>query len=172
MTSHHGVFILETKYWAGTIYHQVCNQQLQVECEKFWPLIKDGLPPEIRVLSGTTPYTIVAQPNRPLAACYGFGNPAEQVRTAKTQLQDVLGQHLKVPPFVHGFVVYAYPRGATNAIIDLNHRLDGDNQNTVEPEGFTSVDAFAAFYAHLPEGVMQDQRLTAINACIKNQIIS
>lgn len=172
ITSRRGVFLLETKYWAGTVYHQVCNQQLKIECEKFWPLVEAALPPMIRKLGQASPYTLIAHRNRPLTVRLGYSNPTEQVRTAKTQLRDLLSQHLEIPPYLHGFVVYVYPHGEANAIVDLNHHLDHLGQFGAEPEGFTSIDAFVQYYHQLPSRVMPTQRLTAINQCIREQIIS
>lgn len=172
ITSRRGVFMLETKYWAGTVYHQVCNQQLKNECEKFWPLVEAALPPKIRKLGPAFPYTLIAHRNRPLTARLGYSNPTEQVRTAKRQLRDLLSQHLKIPPYLHGFVVYVYPQGESNTIIDLNHHLDNLGQFGVEPEGFTSIDAFVQYYNRLPDRVMPPQRLIAINRCIREQIIA
>lgn len=172
ITSRRGVFMLETKYWAGTVYHQVCNEQLKIECERFWPLVEAALPPEIRRLRQTVPYTLIAHGNRPLTVRHGYSNPTEQVQTAKKQLRDLLSQHLKIPPYLHGFVIYVYPHGESNAIVDLNHHLDELGQFATEPEGFTSIDAFVKYYNRLPDRVMPTQRLTAINQCIREHIIS
>lgn len=178
LLSRRGLFVLETKYWSGTIYHEITLPQLQQECAVFWPIIEDALPNPIRNLAPADFFTLVAKPDEPLEGYAKWHDPAQQVKTTMFKLHRFLDEHLQITPFVHGFVIYAYPQVNGNNIVDLNGRLDGDDapqndgdQSAPEPDGFSSLAAFKDYYAHLSAETMTRDQLKEIAKCIETQII-
>ncbi|WP_203624272.1 MULTISPECIES: nuclease-related domain-containing protein [unclassified Lacticaseibacillus] len=184
LLSHRGLFVLETKYWTGTIYHEITLDQLTEECADYWPIVKDSLPSTIRQLKHSDFFTLVARPDEALEGYANWHDPAQQVKTTMAKLHTFLKEHLEIPPFVHGFVLYAYPQSDENKIFDLNGRLDGDDDTknddaaeitghtASEPDGFSSLARFRDYYEHMPKMVMQASRTTEIAKCIEEEIIN
>lgn len=170
MTSTRGIFLLETKYWHGTIYHEVTKAQLRQECADYWPLISATFPPALAHVSDTQPFTIVAKPGELPEYHLHAADPAFQADHSRVALQHVLQKTVPDLPFTYDFVLYAYPHSADNRVIDLNHRL---NQPTSKPpfDGFSSLPTFARFYENLPSAIIDAARLTRINEAIRRDVL-
>lgn len=183
LLSHRGLFVLETKYWSGTIYHEITLAQLRQECAAFWPIIQDSLPGTIRGMNPSEFFTLVAKTDEALEGYAKWHDPAQQVKTTMAKLHKFLKGQLQIPPFVHGFVLYVYPQSNANTIVDLNGRLDGDDDtknaddeeftghNVTEPDGFSSLASFKDYYEHMPQTVMTAERTAEIAKCIETEII-
>ncbi|WP_225048387.1 nuclease-related domain-containing protein [Lacticaseibacillus kribbianus] len=168
MISHRGIFMLETKYWRGTIYHEVSKRQLQTELGAFWPLIGNSISEKAKRLADDDVFTLVTTPENPVCVHAEFEDPTYQVRTAGWALRDLLRPENEVLPFVRNWVLYNYPHDADNRVIDLNHRLDGRGE---ELDGFTNLEKFTAFYEQMRPDLIVDARLEEIDTLVHTEIL-
>lgn len=184
-----GIFMFETKYWTGQVYHNVTRDQL---IGLVSPVAGQTNEVAIRLLTSLLPESVTRQTHDSFTMSIkspenidvyaGNNNPIKQVQQSGVTLNRLIDKKLRrqgIKAYIHEFVFYNYvSRSEDDAVIDLNSVLDkpySDDYNEWG-EGFTNAAQLRKFYENvhdnLPDhlGLKADQ-VQKITALIHQQIV-
>ncbi|MBT9671543.1 hypothetical protein GPK34_05820 [Secundilactobacillus kimchicus] len=184
-----GIFMFETKYWTGQVYHNVTRDQLisLVNPAKGQPnkaaikLLTSLLPDKV-TRENQESFTMTIKSPENIEVYNGTSNPITQVQLSGLTLNRLIDKKLRragIKPYIHEFVFYNYvSRSGDDEVIDLNGVLDkpySDDYNDWG-EGFTNASRLRKFYQdvhdNLPDKLgLKPRQVEKITDLIHRQIV-
>ena len=183
-----GIFMIETKYWTGAVYHNIKLADLlrMIGVGKDGSmdglyLVKRLLPREV-MQQGTESFTMCIKNPDNIQVYAGDENPINQVVLSGLSLNRLIQNKLNqlgIKPYIHEFVFYNYvSEDPDNKVIDLHNVLDQpyDDDFNKWGEGFSKPALFRSFYSEVHEKLpdwlgLTDDQVNAIARLIHETVV-
>ncbi|MFC6289006.1 nuclease-related domain-containing protein [Levilactobacillus angrenensis] len=154
-----GIFMIETKYWTGTVYHDVRLRDLlkMVGGNEAGKTLLSRLLPQEVMDQGNQSFTMCIKSPENIQVYAGDENPIRQVELSGLSLNSLIQDKLNelgIKPYIHEFVFYNYvSRAEDDQVVDPNGVLNRPYSNNYDDwgEGFTKPQHFREFYEAVHE---------------------